>query len=68
MAITPLQSLQMKKVWVFWKIQHKSRRISSKMYKIYGKMAEKNELKIGKPPLKMGQIQCIKFLPLFMGN
>ena len=56
MAITPLQSLQMKKVWVFWKIQHKSRRISSKMYKIDGKMAEKNELKIGKSPLKMGQI------------
>ena len=43
---------KMGKVGVCWKIQNKENKccsIGSKMFKI------------GNPPLKMGQIQCIKF-------
>ena len=51
MTITPLKS---KKVCVFWKIQLICCRIGTKPFKFGGKMAKKNELEVGNPPLKMG--------------
>ena len=64
MAMTPLKNaIEMEKVGVFWKIQHKCSKIGIKMFKLMEKWLRIMNLK-WQPPSKMGQIKCIKFWPL----
>ena len=51
MAITTLKSIRKGKIGVYWKIHLKCCRIGTKPFKIGGKMAKKNELEVGNPPL-----------------
>ena len=55
MAITPLKLIRNCKNLVFQKIPHKFCMIGTKTLKISGQIAEKKELDVGSPPLKMGQ-------------